>query len=57
VSIFVREQDLLRSLSARSRLPVLELEMTDGDIERASTVVADWLETTGGLWAPAGVEA
>ena len=57
LSVFAREQDLLRALAGRSRLPVLELDMTDGDLDRASGVVADWLETTGGLWAPAGRDA
>jgi hypothetical protein len=57
LSMFIREQELLRSLASRSRLPVLELDMTDGNLDRGCTVVADWLETTGGLWAPAGVEA
>jgi hypothetical protein len=56
LSLFIREQELLRSLGGRSRLPVLELDMSDGDLDRASSEVADWLETTGGLWAPAGVE-
>lgn len=26
--------------------------MTDGDLDRGSAAVADWLERTGGLWAP-----
>lgn len=30
--------------------------MSDGDIERGCTIVADWLEGTGGLWAPQGAE-
>jgi hypothetical protein len=38
-------------------LPVLELDMTDGDLDRASSEVADWLESTGGLWAPADAQA
>jgi hypothetical protein len=38
-------------------LPVLELDVTDGDLGRASSVVAEWLENTGGLWAPANAEA
>jgi thymidylate kinase len=56
LSVFVREQERLRSLAARSRLPVLELDMTDGDLDQASSTVADWLESTGGLWAPASAE-
>jgi hypothetical protein len=52
LSSFVLEQALLRELAASSRLPVLELDMTDGDLDRASAAVADWLERIGGLWAP-----
>ncbi len=48
---FVREQEVLRNLAAGSRLPMLELDMTDGDLERGCAAVADWLEATGGLWA------
>jgi len=49
---FVREQDLLRQLAGRSTLPVLEIDMTHGDLDRACTLVADWMTETGGLWAP-----
>ena len=49
---FVREQDTLRLLAAGSRLPVLELDMTDGDVAGACTAIADWMTSTGGLWAP-----
>jgi hypothetical protein len=49
---FVHEQDLLRQLASTSRLPVLELDLTDGDLGRACDRVADWMTATGGLWAP-----
>jgi hypothetical protein len=49
---FVREQDLLRRLAERSTLPVLEIDMTDGELDRACALVADWMTETGGLWAP-----
>ena len=49
---FVREQALLRRLAKRSTLPVLDVDMTDGDIDRACGLVADWMTETGGLWAP-----
>jgi hypothetical protein len=49
---FRAEQDRLRQLAAESRLPVLELDTTDGDLERACATVADWLAATGGLWCP-----
>lgn len=47
---FRSEQDRLRALAAKSRLPVLELDTTDGDLPHACERVADWLATTGGLW-------
>ena len=46
---FVAEQELLRQLARQSRLQVLELNVTDGDIASACEHVADWLEATGGL--------
>ncbi|HTN53988.1 MAG TPA: hypothetical protein VML50_16395 [Anaeromyxobacter sp.] len=52
---FVREQDLYRRLVAESRLPWLELDVSDGDVAGAADRVADWLEATGGLSAPWGV--
>ena len=52
LDVFVREQDLLRDLAAGSRLPVLEIDMSDGDVDRACGDVADWMGATGGLWAP-----
>ena len=52
LSVFVREQELLRRLAAESTLPVLEVDMTDGDLEGACDAVADWMTQTGGLWAP-----
>ena len=50
LSAFVREQDVLRELAAASRLPVLELDLTDGDLEAACTRIADWMAASGGLW-------
>ncbi len=49
---FVAEQDLLRRLVSQSRLPTLELDLSDNDVPRAADRIADWLEATGGLWAP-----
>jgi hypothetical protein len=50
LSVFEQEQDLLRRLVAESTLPSLEIDMTDGDIGRACASIADWMESTGGLW-------
>jgi hypothetical protein len=48
---FVREQDLFARLASESILPRLELDVSDGDVSRACERIADWMETTGGLWA------
>lgn len=52
LSIFVREQERLRALARASRLPLLELDLTDNDVPAAAGRVADWLEATGGLQMP-----
>ena len=51
LSLFVREQELLRRLVAESRLPRLEVDLSDNNVPRAVEQIADWLEQTGGLWA------
>jgi hypothetical protein len=50
VGLFVREQELLRAICSRSRLPLLELDVSDDDVAAAVERVADWMESTGGLW-------
>lgn len=50
---FVREQQLMDELVAASTLPVLRLDVSDNNIARAADSIADWLEQTGGLYAPA----
>jgi hypothetical protein len=47
---FVREQDLIQRLVGESILPGLELDISDNDIPRAVEKIADWMESTGGLW-------
>ncbi len=49
---FIDEQELMRRLAAESILPTLELDITDNDIPGAAERIADWLESTGGLWMP-----
>jgi hypothetical protein len=50
LSMFVREQELIKRLVGESQLPRLELDISDNDIPRAVEKIADWMETTGGLW-------
>ena len=51
---FIEEQELLRRLARESRLPVIELDVSDDDVAGSCDRVADWMTETGGLWAPAG---
>lgn len=53
---FVEEQELLRSLVAESTLPTLELEITEYDVPAVAERIADWMDTTGGLWMNPGRE-
>jgi hypothetical protein len=50
LSVFLREQELLRRLAAQSVLPILEVDMTEGDVAGACDDIADWMAATGGLW-------
>ena len=43
---------MMRRLVSESMLPVLELDISDNDIEGATDKIVDWLEETGGLYAP-----
>jgi len=47
---FVEEQTLFRRLVAESRLPNLEVDISDNDIPAAVEKIADWMERTGGLY-------
>jgi hypothetical protein len=49
---FIEEQEALRALVRASRLPSLEVDMSDGNIPRATDQVADWLTATNGLGLP-----
>jgi hypothetical protein len=51
LNVFIREQELMRRLVGESILPVLELDISDSDVPRAADRIADWLESTGGLYA------
>jgi len=58
VSEFVEEQVQMRELVVVSRIPSMEVDVSDGDIAAVTNVIADWLAETGGLWYPEeGAEA
>ncbi|MBN1269350.1 MAG: hypothetical protein JXB04_07175 [Kiritimatiellae bacterium] len=48
--VYVDEQRLFRDLVAHSRLPSLELDVSDNDVPGACDRIADWMEQTGGLY-------
>jgi len=48
---FIEEQEQMRRLVSRSILQTLELDVSDNNVAAAANRVADWLETTGGLYA------
>jgi hypothetical protein len=49
---FILEQQLLVRLARESALPLLELDVSALDAAAAADRIADWLEQTGGLYAP-----
>lgn len=49
---FYLEQEDMREIVSRSLLPSLEVDVSHGDIARITEQVANWLEQTGGLYAP-----
>ena len=49
---FILEQEAMREVVRRSLLPSLEIDVSDDDVAAASDRIADWLERTGGLYAP-----
>jgi len=53
LSVFIREQDELRTIVEASALPRREIDVSDGDLARLCDEIADWMTETGGLWAPA----
>ena len=50
LQVFVEEQELICRLARESILPVLELDISDNNIVCAAENIADWLESTGGLY-------
>jgi hypothetical protein len=47
---FVAEQELIRKLAAASKLPTLRIDVSNNSISDAADRIADWLESTGGLY-------
>jgi hypothetical protein len=50
LSIFIKEQELMRRLIDESILTKFELDVSDDDIKSAVDKIANWMEETGGLY-------
>jgi hypothetical protein len=50
--VFIREQELMQRLVSESLLPRLDLDISDNNIPHAVETIADWMESTGGLYMP-----
>lgn len=50
LDVFIREQEKMRDLVERSVLPHLALDVSDNDVAGAAARIADWMETSGGLY-------
>jgi hypothetical protein len=51
LQLFIDEQEAYRKLIDQSILPAREFDISDNKIKRVIEEIADWLESTGGLWA------
>lgn len=51
LEIFKREQELMFRLVRASRLPVLEVDISNNSIADAVDKIISWMKETGGLWA------
>ena len=51
INIFLEEQELMKNLIIKSILPVLEVDVSGNSISKAADKIADWMKSTGGLWA------
>ncbi len=51
LDVFKREQDRFLELSRQSKLPVLELDVSDAPLKVQADTVAEWMTSTGGIYA------
>ncbi len=50
LEVFKKEQALIKGLVEESRMPKTTIDISDNDVPRAVGRIADWLESTGGLY-------
>jgi hypothetical protein len=52
LNVFLVEQELIEKLVSDSRLESLWVDVSDNNVPKAVETIADWMEKTGGLFAP-----
>lgn len=50
LNLFIEEQKLIHKLADESLLPVLKVDISDNNISLAVEKIADWMESSGGLY-------
>lgn len=51
LSLFIKEQEIMNKLVENCRLPKLTIDVSDNNLNKAVNSIADWMESTGGLYA------
>jgi len=51
LDLFVKEQEIMTNLVAKSKLNKITIDISDNNINKAVENIADWLEVSGGLYA------
>ena len=51
---FLDEQALFRQMVRNSKLPWIEIDVSENSVVRAVETIADWMNSTGGLWVREG---
>jgi hypothetical protein len=50
LQVFIREQEVMQRFVTASTLPTLLLDISDDDVNHAVEDIADWMESSGGLY-------
>jgi thymidylate kinase len=51
LSAFIEEQEIFKNLVRESSLKFLEVDMSESNLDLAADTIADWLDSTNGLYA------
>ena len=49
LNVFIKEQEIIKTMARQSLLPVFEAGVSDGNLQRAADDITAWLERTDGL--------